>query len=34
MKEKICFCIGPEKCNDVTCHVVKRYNSMRGIYYI
>lgn len=25
--EKTCFCIGPDKCNDKNCKLVKEYNE-------
>ena len=26
-KPKVCFCVGPENCNDLTCPLVKRYRE-------
>ena len=26
-KSKVCFCIGPEKCNDESCPLVKQYKE-------
>jgi len=28
-KFKQCFCIGPDKCKDENCHVVKEYKKMK-----
>ena len=28
-RTKSCFCIGPEKCNDKECNIVKEYNKYK-----
>ena len=27
---KVCFCIGPEKCKDSSCEIVKRHRQSKG----
>ena len=29
--KKVCFCIGPDKCKDKDCELVKEYNKKRKI---
>ena len=31
---KMCFCIGPEKCKDETCEIVKRHRKVKGAHPI